>query len=266
MLDTIIKDKEEELLQLKARVDFERLEGELKASIQDLDPTRNFFKALGAPNPKAPNAIRIIAEVKKASPSKGVIREEFDPVEIARTYEENGATAISVLTDEKHFQGSLEYLKRIKEAVNLPILRKDFIIDEYQVYESRAAGADAVLLIAAVLGAEKLRALLNLCLVLGLAALVEVHDEEELKSALGAGAKLIGINNRDLKTFKTDLKTTIRLAPKASNGVVVVAESGIHTCDDIAKLKTAGATAFLIGEALMKEPDIGCKLRELLEC
>jgi len=264
MLDTIIKEKQEELLKLKAEVDFERREGELKASIQGLGPTRNFYGALEAPT--AVGTVRIIAEVKKASPSRGVIRKNFDPVEIARTYEANGAAAISVLTDEKHFQGSLDYLRQIKEEVSLPILRKDFIIDEYQVYESRAAGADAILLIAAVLTGEQLRALLNLCALIDLGALVEVHNEEELHSALGAGAKLIGINNRDLKTFKTDLKTTIELAPKASNDVVIVAESGIHTCEDIAKLKASGASAFLIGEALMKEPDIGSKLRELIEC
>ncbi len=265
MLDKIIKEQEDELLKLKAGIDFERIEGEMKAGIAGLNPTRDFFGALDS-DPKKPDAIRIVAEVKKASPSKGVIRADFDPVSIAAIYEANGAAAISVLTDEKHFQGSIEYLKQIKEAVSLPILRKDFIIDEHQVYESRAFGADAILLIAAVLSSERLRALLNLCAMLNLGALVEVHNEKEVKTALSAGAKLIGINNRDLRTFKTDLKTTIELAPKASNGVVVVAESGIHTCEDIARLKTAGAKAFLIGEALMKEPDIGAKLRELIEC
>jgi indole-3-glycerol phosphate synthase len=208
--------------------------------------------------------IRLIAEVKKASPSKGLIRPDFDPVAIARRYEETGASAISVLTDEKYFQGKLEYLTAIRETVQLPLLRKDFIIDRMQVYESRAAGADAILLIVAALPIGDLHALLSLTRDLGMDALVEVHTEPELCAALSVGAEIIGINNRDLQTFETKLETTIELAPKVPPDKVLVSESGINTRADVERLMAAGVDAILVGESLMREPDPGTKVKELL--
>lgn len=261
ILDEIIKDKETELKRLKDDFSFDETLAGLKRRVRTLPAPRDFLGALRG----GPENIRIIAEVKKASPSKGVIRSSFDPLAIARAYEENGAAAVSVLTDEKYFQGRLEYLTLIKNNIGLPVLRKDFIIDEYQVYESRAAGADAVLLIAAALPEERLRSLALLSSILGMASLVEVHDEYELTTALSAGAGIIGINNRDLRTFKTDIDTTIRLAPKVPKNRVLVTESGINTAADISVLKKAGVSAFLIGESLMREKDVGRKLRELLK-
>jgi indole-3-glycerol phosphate synthase len=208
--------------------------------------------------------IAVIAEVKKASPSKGVIRADFDPVAIGQTYEGNGASAISVLTDEKYFQGSDTYLTQVSNVVDIPILRKDFVVDPYQIYEARAIGAAAVLLIASVLDHEELEEMIGLCGEVGLDALVEVHTEEEALVASEAGAEIVGINNRDLTTFETDLETTPRIARHLPEDVVVVSESGIHTRDDIIRLRDAGADAVLIGESLMREPDIGRKLRDLL--
>lgn len=207
--------------------------------------------------------VRVIAEVKKASPSKGIIREDFDPVRIARDYEAAGAVALSVLTEEKYFLGSLDYMKAVREVVSLPILRKDFIVHPYQVYESRAAGADCILLIVAILDDRLLGELHDLARSLAMDVLVEVHTEEELKRALGIDAAIIGINNRDLNTFKTDLGTTKRLAAMVDDGITIVAESGIKTATDIEVLLAAGADAFLIGEALMREGDVGEKLKEL---
>lgn len=210
--------------------------------------------------------INIIAEVKKASPSKGIIRADFNPVEIAMTYARNGAAAISVLTDEKYFMGSLEYLKAIRKALDMPVplLRKDFILDEYQVYEARAAGADAVLLITAILDREKLGRLLNLSRSLGMRCLVEVHDESELEIALDAGAGIIGINNRDLRTFKTDLEVTGRLSRLVPNDKIIVSESGIKDRCDMEKLKGWNIDAVLIGESLMKSIDIASAMKEFL--
>ena len=208
----------------------------------------------------------LIAEVKKASPSKGVIREDFDPVAIAREYADNGATCLSVLTDEKYFQGKLEYLRQIRKAVTLPLLRKDFTIDPYQIVESRAAGADAILLIVAALPNKDLCYYLKIARQYDLAALVEVHDREELEEALEAGADLIGINNRDLHTFRSSLSVTLDLLsdlPPDPNRLVV-SESGIFTRADVEKLGQAGVNAVLVGEALMRERDIGAKVRELL--
>ncbi len=208
--------------------------------------------------------VAIIAEVKKASPSKGIIRTDFDPVEIAEAYESNGASAVSVLTDEKYFQGADDYLTRISCAVDLPALRKEFVIDPYQVYEAKAIGAAAVLLIVAILSRAELEDYLGLCREVGLDALVEVHTGDEVLTALEAGAGIVGINNRDLKTFHTDLQTTVKLVEGIPDEVVIVSESGIHTRDDVVRLRDAGADAVLVGESLMREPDIGRKLRELL--
>jgi indole-3-glycerol phosphate synthase len=208
--------------------------------------------------------IRLIAEVKKASPSRGVMRPYFDPMELAKTYAENGAAAISVLTDAEYFQGSPEHLAAIRHAVELPLLRKDFIYDEYQIYESAAYGADALLLIAAILKPKQLKQLLTLSRSLGLGCLVEVHNEDELSIVLDSDAETIGINNRDLKTFKVDLNTTRRLRPLIPEGKIVVSESGINNRDDVQKLREWGVNAMLIGEALITARDIAARIKELM--
>jgi len=206
----------------------------------------------------------IIAEVKKGSPSKGVIRPDFDPLQIAQTYQENGATCLSVLTDEHFFLGHLGYLALIREQVSLPLLRKDFIFDPYQIYQARAAGADAVLLIAAMLELPQLRDFASLAEELSMDVLLEVHDERELEMALQTDCQMIGINNRDLRSFVVDISTSERLAAMIPQGRIVVAESGITRRDEIVRLMENGLHAFLIGESLMRERDIGEKLRELL--
>ncbi len=211
--------------------------------------------------------IQLIAEVKKASPSKGIIRSDFNPVEIAQTYAGNGASAISVLTEAKYFQGSLYYVKDIREALGdkkLPLLRKDFLSDPYQIYESRAYGADALLLIVAILTPEKLEELLELSHELGMSCLVEVHNEAELEIALRSQAGIIGINNRDLSTFAVDITTTKRLRPLIPADRIVVSESGIKNRSDMVKLRQWGVDAVLIGESLMSAPDIAAKMKELL--
>jgi indole-3-glycerol phosphate synthase len=227
----------------------------------DAPPPRDFRAALSQAKDVA-----LIAEVKKASPSKGVIREDFDPIAIAKIYAENGATCLSVLTDTPYFQGKLEYLSQIRTQVTLPILRKDFTIDPWQVVESRAAGADAILLIVAALSPPDLRSLLSITREYGMAALVEVHDRDEMVEALNAGADLIGINNRDLHTFRTTLTTTLNLLAEfpPDPGRFIVSESGIFTGADVKKLQAAGVDAILVGEALMREADIGAKVRELV--
>ena len=210
--------------------------------------------------------IRLIAEVKKASPSAGLIRADFNPGEIAQIYADNGAAAISVLTETKHFKGSLDYLKDIREALGdrrIPLLRKDFIFDPYQVYETRAYGADSFLLIAAILTPAKLKNLLAVSREIGMEPMVEVHDEAEVKVALESDARIIGINNRDLKTFKTDLTTTQRLRPLIPEDRVVVSESGIKNRNDIAGVRQWGVDAVLIGESLMASQDIAARMREL---
>jgi len=205
----------------------------------------------------------IIAEVKRRSPSKGRIRGDFDPLKIAALYQENGAVAVSVLTDEEFFGGHRTYLSAIREVVDIPLLRKDFIIDPYQIYETRALGGDALLLIASLLEGQ-LEEYIHLAQKVGLATLVEVHTREELEKALAADAEIIGINNRDLKTFSTDLRITLELAPSIPEDRIVVSESGINTREDIETLMQAGVHSFLVGEALMRAEDIGRKLRELL--
>jgi len=236
---------------------------ELLARIGDLeDVPRGFERHLR--EAAASDWTAIIAEVKKGSPSKGIIREDFDPLEIAEIYQNNGATCLSVLTDEHFFLGHLRYLALIREAVSLPLLRKDFICDPYQIYEARAAGADAILLIAAMLDLNQLREFYATARELQLDVLLEVHDESEMEVALKTDCTLIGVNNRNLRTFVTDLGTTGRLARMLPPDRLLVTESGIHDRADIDRLATDGARAYLIGESMMRETDIGHKLRELL--
>lgn len=210
--------------------------------------------------------VRIIAEVKRASPTRGLLRADLDPERLAAQYADNGAAAISVLTNAAHFQGSIEDLRAAVAVANprgIPVLRKEFIFDPYQVYEARAFGADAILLIVAILTPKRLAELLDLARRHWMQCLVEVHDEKELDAALDAGAEIIGINNRDLRTFKTDLAVTERLAPRIPSGKIIVSESGINSLDDIGRIGKAGAHAALIGEALVTAPDAGARLREL---
>jgi indole-3-glycerol phosphate synthase len=254
ILDKIAEHKRQEVALAKGR----RSLASLQKGIGDLeDQPRGFLRALRATADSGWTSV--IAEVKKGSPSKGVIREDFDPLLIAETYQANGATCLSVLTDENFFMGHLLYLAKIREVVSLPLLRKDFICDPYQIYEARAAGADAILLIAAMLDAVQLAEYNALARELHLDVLLEVHDEVELEAALETDCELIGINNRNLQTFATDLATTERLLPLIPAGHFVVAESGISS----RALQRAGAGGFLVGESLMREEDIGAKLKEL---
>jgi indole-3-glycerol phosphate synthase len=236
---------------------------EMKARLGDReDQPRGFERALR--DAALSGWTPVIAEVKKGSPSKGVIRPDFDPLDIASIYQNNGATCLSVLTDEHFFLGHLRYLALIREQVALPLLRKDFIFDEYQIFEAAAGGADAILLIAAMLEPAQLAELLGVAGELYLDVLLEVHDEKELAMALATDCGLIGINNRSLHTFATDLATTERLAPLIPAERLIVAESGINSRADVERLQAAGAGAFLVGESLMREEDIGAKLQELL--
>lgn len=258
ILDQIAAHKRREVALAKSRCSL----ASLQRRADDLEEApRGFLRALRAVAESGWTAV--IAEVKKGSPSKGVIRTDFDPLSIAETYQEHGATCLSVLTDEHFFMGHLQYLGQIREAVGLPLLRKDFICDPYQIYEARVAGADAVLLIAAMLDARQLAEYNALAVELQLDVLLEVHDERELEMALATSCELIGINNRNLQTFETDLATTERLMPRIPSGHFVVAESGINDRADVVRLQQAGAGGFLVGEALMREADIGAKLREL---
>ena len=255
ILDDIVRDKRADVTRSKATVPLTALQQRPLFHAQR-QPFRDALEA----RPRA-----IIAEVKKASPSRGVIRADFDPVQIARSYARGGAAAVSVLTEERYFQGHLDHLAAIRVAVDLPLLRKDFMVDAYQLYEARAFGADAVLLIVAILADAQLQELLWLADELNLAALVEVHDGDELERAARSGARLVGINNRDLRTFHTSLETTERLLPLVPAEAFVVAESGIETVVDIERLERLGVSAFLIGEALMRAPDPGAQLAVLLE-
>ncbi len=255
ILDEIIAHKKEELSETKRQAPFP----DIRSKALDAAPTRGFGKALSGTG-----GIRLIAEVKKASPSKGVIREDFDPVKISQIYEKYGASCLSVLTERKFFQGDLEYLGRIRKVVKLPLLRKDFIIDEYQIHEARAAGADAILLIAACLEKQQIEDYLEIARQLGLDVLVESHTYKELDKTLHAGAALVGINNRDLKTFAVSLQTTLDLLKDIPDDRMVVSESGIRTRSDVVKLHDAGVDAVLVGESLMRETDIGKKVKELL--
>jgi len=265
ILDTIVAQKRIEVAKLPERTITSNL---LREAVAQRGSRRDFLGALR--NPRS-GAVALIAEVKKASPSAGVICHDFDPLHIAREYEAAGASCLSVLTDEKFFQGSLEYLKQIRQAVNLPLLRKDFIIDERQILEAIEWGADAILLIVAILDDQRLTHFHSLGAAAGLAVLVEVHDEVELDRAVVAGAQLVGVNNRDLKTFTVDLATTEQLATKLRSSLggkekFLVAESGIHTRSDVERLRRCGAGAILVGESLMRGASISLKTRELLGC
>jgi indole-3-glycerol phosphate synthase len=255
ILDRIVADKIREVAAAKARVP----ESQLREAIVSAPPVRDFFAALDGRG-----TIRLIAEVKKASPSKGVIREDFRPVEIAKTYEQHGAGCISVLTDEPHFKGSLNYLRQIRAAVSIPVLRKDFVIDSYQVLEARAAGADAVLLIAECLDDSQLQTLHDEIIALGMTPLVELYEPANLPRVLSIGERLVGINNRDLRTFEVDLEHTIRMRREIPSDRRVVGESGIRTRADVLRLQEAGIDAMLVGETLMARPDIGAAVDELL--
>jgi len=255
ILDRIVAAKREEVVRAKAKTPESRLRKRLAAA----PPVRDFLAALAEPGP-----IRLIAEVKKASPSRGVIRADFDPVAIARTYQEHGAACLSVLTDEPFFQGNLDALRQVRAAVDLPVLRKYFIIDPYQVLEARAAGADAVLLIAECLDDAALGSLHETIVALGMTPLVELYEPENLPRVLGIGARLIGINNRNLRTFEVDLEHTLRLRREIPADRVVVGESGIRTRDDALRLQRAGVHAMLVGESLMARPDVGEAVDQLL--
>ena len=255
ILDQIVAAKRQEIRRAKEQLPEPRLRRQLSAA----PAVRDFLGALARPGP-----IRLIAEVKKASPSKGVIRADFDPAAIARIYQEHGATCISVLTDGPYFQGSLEHLRRIRQSVDLPLLCKDFILDPYQVVEARAAGADAVLLIAECLDDAALRSLHDAVIELEMTPLVELYAPENLPRVLDAGARLIGINNRNLRTFEVDLGHTLRLRQQIPSDRIVVGESGIRTRADVLRLQSAGVNAMLVGETLMARADVGAAVDELL--
>jgi indole-3-glycerol phosphate synthase len=255
VLDEIVANTRAEVARRKAAVPRATLERQCGA----LPATRDFEGVLRS----APAAVRLIAEVKKASPSRGVLSSGLDPVALATTYATYGAHAISVLTDEKYFRGSLDDLRRVRAAVDVPLLRKDFTIDEYQLWESRAAGADAVLLIVSILEPARLTELAAAAKGLGLAALVECHTAAEVDQALAVGSRIIGINNRDLATFETRISTTLELLPLIPPGPIVVSESGFFTAADVHRVVAAGAHAILVGEGLVRAPDIPAKIREL---
>jgi indole-3-glycerol phosphate synthase len=255
ILSQIVEEKRIEVAKAKA----EKSLVELIKEVQGITVKSSFKK-----NISRPHHINLIAEAKKASPSKGVIKHDYNPCNIAATYQANGAQAISILTDEKFFQGKLEHIKKVKECVSLPVLRKDFIIDEYQIYESIVAGADAVLLICDLLSEAELKKFHDLAVSLGLDVLVETHNDEEIRKAVASGASIIGINNRDLHTFKVDLGVTERLVKHIPPHRIIVSESGIKTHEDVMFLKSLGVNAVLIGEAFMEAPDISAKMRELL--
>jgi indole-3-glycerol phosphate synthase len=258
ILDEIIVHKRTEL---KALPEIEVTLDSLCAKMEERGGVRDFIEALA--NPRSGD-VGLIAEVKKASPSAGVIRPDFNPIQIAKEYDRAGASCLSVLTDEKYFQGSPDYLKAIRGEVNVPLLRKDFVIDSRQIAEAIDWGADAILLIVAILDDEQLVHFHDLAIGAGLSALVEVHDAQELSRAKSIGASLIGVNNRDLKTFTVDLATTESLVTELdTDQVLLVSESGIHSREDVQRLKACGARAVLVGESLMRQDDITAKVREL---
>ncbi len=255
ILDTIIAHKQKELAAEQAQAPLTQLETE----VVNLPPTRDFRDAIAGSG-----TVKLIAEVKKKSPSKGVIREDFDPISIAETYVQNGAAAVSVLTDKHFFAGELAYLRAIRDIIDVPLLRKDFTIDPYHIYQARVAGADAILLIVAALTEAQLRTFMDVADSLSLACLVEVHTPEELAIALDVDAQIIGINNRDLRTFHTDIATTFRLREAIPADKVVVSESGIYSREDVTKLQEANVQAMLVGESLMRSPDIGKQVQLLI--
>ena len=257
ILQKILATKRREVAAARSRID----DATIRARARAAPAARDFAAALRARI--AAGAAAVIAEVKKASPSRGVLREHFVPAEIARDYAAHGAACLSVLTDVDYFQGSLDYLVEARAACDLPCLRKDFMIDEYQVHEARAAGADCILLIVAALDPAQLQALEVCAMVLGMAVLVEVHDAAELEIALSLKTPLLGINNRDLRTFETSLANTLDLLPRIPAGKLVITESGILGVDDVRLMRTQGVNAFLVGEAFMRSPSPGAELQRL---
>jgi indole-3-glycerol phosphate synthase len=255
ILDEIVASKRREVAAGRKRMPIE----ELEAQAAEAPPVRDFRGALDGRG-----AIRLIAEVKKASPSVKVIREDFEPVSIARAYQDHGAACVSVLTDAPYFQGHLSYLARIRASLAIPLLRKDFLIDEYQVVEARVAGADAILLIAEILDDATMARLLGRARELGMSALVEFHDPANLPRVLASGADLVGVNNRDLHSFTTDIDRTLRLRDQIPPDVLLVSESGIHSHAQVERLQAAGVSAILVGESLMRSPDIGLAVERLM--
>ena len=260
VLKKIISRKHEEVAERKQQKSLQALLDDAKAQ----SPARGFSKALLGVIADRRNAV--IAEIKKASPSKGVIRENFDPVAIARTYERHGATCLSVLTDKDYFQGDERYMQAARDATALPVIRKDFMVDEYQIAESRAIGADCVLLIVAALAPQQLHDLHQQAIELGLDVLIEVHDEKELDLALELDNPIVGINNRNLHTFDVTLNTTFDLLSKIPSGRHVITESGIFTTEDVERMREQGVYGFLVGESFMRADDPGQKLQELFAC
>jgi indole-3-glycerol phosphate synthase len=258
ILDKIAAYKREEVALAKAKTRLPVLEKQISES----SPTRGFRARLQ--ERRSRNEFGLIAEIKKASPSRGVIRADFDPVALARAYRDGGATCLSVLTDGPSFDGSLEYLRAVRSVVDMPILRKDFMLDPYQVSEARACGADCILVILAMVDDQTARELLNTARGYGMDVLLEIHDQTELDRALALGADMIGINNRDLKTFNVDLGVTLRLAPKIPEHVLIVAESGLSSRADLERLAEAGVTTFLVGESLMRQSDVAAATRALI--
>lgn len=258
VLDEIVAHKRVEVAAARER----RPLAEVSAACRDLPPAREFAGAL---RPSGPARVRLIAEVKRASPSKGVLAAGLDPVAQASRYAAAGAAAVSVLTDLKYFGGSLDDLVAVRAAIGAPVLRKEFIVDEYQLWEARAAGADAVLLIVAALDPARLRDLFHACKGVGLSTLVEAHTAAELDEALALGAPVVGVNNRNLHTLETSLDASVALLPRIPPGVVAVSESGIHRRDDVQRVVAAGAQAVLVGEALVRADDVGAKVRELTQ-
>jgi indole-3-glycerol phosphate synthase len=253
---------DEIIVQTRATIQADRAavpDAELEASLVDLPPCRDFHAALAA----GPS-VQLIAEVKRASPSAGLIRADFDPVEIAKCYADAGAACISVLTDQPFFQGSLEYLRQVCQAVALPVLRKDFMVDRYQLLQARASGADCVLLIAECLSSDQLCRLHDQACELGMQTLIELFEPENLEAVLKTGTRLVGVNNRDLRTFETSLEHTLELRPSIPSDRLVVGESGIRSHDDLLRLGRGGVKAVLVGESLMRQPDIRAATRQLL--
>lgn len=257
ILNKIIATKVVEVAAAKAQKPLVTVQAEAAAA----SPVRDFIGSIRAKIAK--NQSAVIAEIKKASPSKGIIREDFRPADIAKSYEQGGAACLSVLTDVEYFQGSPEYLRQARAACSLPVLRKDFIIDPYQVYEARAMGADCILLIAAAIDLEKMRELEQIAHSLGMAVLVEVHNGEELDLALQLETPLLGINNRNLRTFEVTLDTTLGLLPRIPQNKIVVTESGIFTADDVALMRKNSVHTFLVGEAFMRQPEPGAELAKV---
>ncbi|MCQ9208424.1 MAG: indole-3-glycerol phosphate synthase TrpC [Omnitrophica bacterium] len=256
ILDKIVEEKKKEIKQAREKVPLAQL---IQSSASFTGQLRGFKEAIAQAG-----KLNLIAEIKKASPSQGVFREHFDPVAIAQSYQAAGACALSILTDKIFFQGDIAFLKLVKKAVKLPILRKDFIIDEYQIYQSVCAGADAILLIGQLLSKEKLSDFLRLCAKLNLDAVSEVHSEEDLDKVLSAGAEIIGINNRNLRTFEENLEVTEKLIKKIPKGKIIISESAIKTAQDVKYLQGLGVNIVLIGEALMRSEDISAAVKEIM--